>query len=237
MIIAREPAESNRQPSIELTCPGLVGVLTAINKEGLILMGHHEKGLQGPTEGKWLPRSIVFRDVIESARAGDSVDQIASLFKDRPVRTGNDTHIVRPAHGHANDSLPFVVEWDGNSLEHGVSVRNEDPSVARDAIVCTNHFIKRRPEELAGSSDSRRRFQALAGSLREYNDSRKKIDVEKAIRMMDSVAKSGEVVTYLSVIAIPGEKRMIFAVTPGQGLSATRQEWIEITYDQVFGML
>lgn len=236
MIVAREPAESNRQASIELTCPGLVGVLTAMNKDGLILMAHHEQGLQCPAAGEWLPRSIVFRDVIESVRAGDSVDQIVSSFKDRPVRTGNNTHIARPAYGNAKVSLPFVLEWDGNSLDHGVSLRNEDPSVARDAIVCTNHFVTRRHEELAGSRNSRMRFQILADSLRKYHDSKETISVEKAIRMMDSVARSGEVVTYFTVIAIPGEKRIVFAVSPGRGISATREEWIEITWDLIFGM-
>jgi hypothetical protein len=43
-------------------------------------------------------------------------------------------------------------------------------------------------------------------------------------------------VTYLTSIAIPGEKRIVFAVSPGGGISATREEWIEITWDQIFGM-
>ncbi len=236
MIMAREPAESNRRASIELTCPGLVGTSTAMNKDGMVLMGHDEQGLQGSAAGKWLPRSIVLRDVIESARDGDSVDRIASIVKDRPARSGNNTHIARPVRSHANGSLPFVLEWDGNRVEDGATVRIEDPSVVKDAIVCTNHFVKRRPEKLAGSTDSRMRFQVLADSLREHHDSKKTISVENAIKIMDSVARSGEVVTYLTLIAIPGEKRIVFAVSPGLGISATREEWIEITWDQIFGM-
>ena len=236
VIMAREPAESNRQASIELTCPGIVGTSTAMNRDGLIVMGHDEQGLQCPAAGKWLPRSIVLRDVIESARAEDSVDRIASIVKERPARSGNNTHIARTVHDHANGSLPFVLEWDGNRVEDGATVRIEDPSVVKDAIVCTNHFVRRRTEKLEGSSDSRMRFQVLTDSLREYHDSKKTIGVENAIKIMDSVARSGEIVTYLTSIAIPGEKRIVFAVSPGGGISATREEWIEITWDQIFGM-
>jgi hypothetical protein len=62
------------------------------------------------------------------------------------------------------------------------------------------------------------------------------VDVEKAIKMMDSVAENGEVVTYMTVIAFPRDRTMIFAFSPDEGVSATKGEWIEITWDQVFGV-
>jgi hypothetical protein len=61
------------------------------------------------------------------------------------------------------------------------------------------------------------------------------IDVERAIKMLNSVARNEKTVTYLSVIAVPAERRIVFAVSTGSDVSATRGEWTEITWDQVFG--
>jgi hypothetical protein len=53
---------------------------------------------------------------------------------------------------------------------------------------------------------------------------------------MHSVARSGETVTYLTVVAYPGTRKMVFAVTPAHGVAATEGQWVEITWDSVFGI-
>ena len=55
--------------------------------------------------------------------------------------------------------------------------------------------------------------------------------------LLQSCSKDGDTVTYLTVIALPGERKMVFAVSPDLGVTATKGEWIEITWDQVFGAL
>jgi hypothetical protein len=235
MVLARAPTEPGRQASIEIFAPGVIGVSTAMNADGLIVMAHHERGLHPSAPEPWQPRAIVLRDAIESSRATDSIDEVARSFEDRAVTLGNCTHIALPARGHPNRPLPFVLEWDGNRLQNGVTVRLEDPSMIANAILCTNHYVRRRPEKSEGSENSHKRYQALLGSLQRLDASKSTIDVEKAIRIMDSVARNGKTVTYLTVIAVPGERKMVFAVSPGLGVSATRGEWIEITWNQIFG--
>jgi hypothetical protein len=235
IVFAREPAEPGRQATIEITGPGVIGVSTAMNADGLLVMAHDAHGLNPSASEKWEPRAIVRRDAVESARATNSIGEVAQLFENKPVKLGNSTHIGLPVSKNPNSPLPFVLEWDGNPLNDGVTVRVEDPSIVANAIVCTNHYVKRRPEQFKGLDDSHKRFGILVESLQKVQASKSVISVEKAIKMMDSVAKNGKTVTYLTVIALPGERKMIFSVSPESGVSATKGEWIEITWDRIFG--
>jgi len=236
MVIAREPTEPGRQACIEIFLPGFIGVSTPMNADGLIVMAHHERGLPSSTSQPWEPRAIVLRDVIESVRVTDSIDEIVRLFEHRPVRLGNSTHIALPlpSREHPSSPFPFVLEWDGNRLGGGVTVRIEDPIMAKDATICTNHFVKRRPEKSTRSGSSHRRFQHLLSLIRKFHASKEVIDVEKAMKMMDSVSQNGESFTYLSVIAIPRERKMIFSISPKSNVPATKGQWTEITWDQIF---
>jgi len=146
-IIAREPSEHGRSATIDINVPGIIGASTTMNADGIIFMAHYEKGLPTQDSQRWIPRAIVLRDAIESANVTDSMFKIAELFKDKRVRIGNSTHITLPKHNH-----PFVVEWDGNRKDKGVTIRLEDGSVIEEAIVCTNHFINRRTEKLKKSN-------------------------------------------------------------------------------------
>jgi hypothetical protein len=235
MVLAREPTESGRQASIEIFPPGFVGVSTAMNAAGLMIIMHDERGLYPSASEPWQPRAIVLRDAVESAQATDSIGEIARIFENRPVRLGTITQIALPAHEHPNSPLPFVLEWDGNPLNNGVTVRLEDPSVIANAIVCTNHYVKRRPGETKPSGSSQKRFETMVESLQKIHSSKNVVDVKKAVKIMDSVSRSGKTVTYLTAIAVPGQRKEIFAVSPGPGVSATKGEWTEITWDQIFG--
>ena len=235
MIVARAPAQSNRLASIEITGPGIIVAATSINEEGIIIMGHDEQGLKSETTDEWVPRYIVLREAIETARSSGSVESIKKIFENRSVRIGNNTHFSFPLNRDPAVPPAFVMEWDGNPEENGATLRIEDPNIVQDGIVCTNHYVKRRLQTLETQDNSRERFDILANFLNIYRDSSEKIDAEQAMKMMDSVSENGDTVTYLSVIGFPTQRRLIFAISPGQGVSATKSEWMEITWDQVFG--
>jgi predicted choloylglycine hydrolase len=234
MVVGRQPTESGRKATIEISGPGVIGISTGMNEDGLIAMAHNANGLPFESE-RTMPRSIVMREAIESASVSDSVDQITHHFRSRRVQLGSNTHIACPLSGRGNGLPPFVVEWDGNRRDEGATVRMEDPSLIRDAIVCTNHFIERRQNETGVSKSSQVRFQRLVDVLRECRASRSVIGVRKAIDIIDSVAVGGQAVTYLTWISIPKDRRIVFALTPRPGVPATRGEWMELTWDQVLG--
>jgi hypothetical protein len=227
------PAEPSRQATIDIACPGFVGAMTAVNADGIMVIEHDTKGLHTSASGGWVARSIVLLNAIEIVRAPDTADQIGRLFMDRPVRLGSNTHVVMPSYRHP-DNHSFIIEWDGNRLGNGVTVRHEDPSVVRDAIVCTNHYLERRPEDPVAMRLSYERMRILIDFLKSCRSSKNGVDVEKTVKMMDSVARSDETITYLTVIALPDEKKLFFAVTPHEGVPATRGKWIELLWSQVF---
>ena len=52
--------------------------------------------------------------------------------------------------------------------------------------------------------------------------------------MMNSVSRSGGFVTYLSVIAYPDSRRILVALSPKTGVSATQGRWVEVDWEKVF---
>jgi Acyl-coenzyme A:6-aminopenicillanic acid acyl-transferase len=237
MVLAREPSEPNRMATLDIASPGFIGAITAMNADGLTVIAHDTNGFQASPEKKWEPRAIVLRNAIESARANDSAEGIARLFMNRSVRLGSNTHVVMPLNRGQKGTSPFVVEWDGNSRDNGVAVRLEDPAIVPDAIVCTNHYLKRRPEKANTLKSSERRMQLMIDTLQGCRAAHKLINVERALEIMNSVAQRGDWVTYLTVIAIPKEKKIFFAITPGKGVPAPYGKWTELTWNEVFGGL
>lgn len=237
MIMAREPSDLNRQSSIDINGPGMIGVSTAMNADGLTFILHDSGGINADERIEWVPRGIVLREAIELSRVVDSAEKIGSNFSGRAVRISSNIHVTLSRNEFAKSPSPFVVEWDGRAKENGITVREGDSSVLKDGIVCTNHFVNRRTEGVSASKSSRMRYALLLKLIQEYHSSKRKINVGNAIRILDSVGENGDIVTYLSVVAIPKERKMIFAVSPGNGLSATKREWIEITWDQIFRVL
>lgn len=233
MVIARQPTEPGRKATVDINGPGVIGVTTGMNEDGVIAMSHNGNGLPASAE-KFMPRAIVIREALESAGSFDSVDKITDIFRNRMVQLGCSTHIAGPLHEHGKGFLPFVVEWDGNAQDDGATARIEEPSLIRDATVCTNHFIKRRQYEGGISKSSELRYQRIYESLREYRASKDVIGTQTAIDIMESVERRGKVVTYLTWIAIPSERKIVFAVTPGRGIPATKGEWIELMWKQIF---
>jgi hypothetical protein len=233
MILAREVPDIGCRATIEISGPGTVGASTAMNVDGLIFMAHATNGLQPTYNNRWVPRSLARREVIESTQPADSVEQIARKFEKYHIVTGSNTHVALDSKVKKVRALPFVIEWDGNNKTNGVTTRMTDRSELCNAIVCTNHFLKRRPKT-DGPTDSRMRYERLTKSLNEVGASRKLVDFEKAVRMMDSVSVNGATVTYLSVIGFPKKRKMVIAVSPGDGISATKGEWIEISWEQIF---
>jgi hypothetical protein len=99
---------------------------------------------------------------------------------------------------------------------------------ADDFLVCTNHYQARADRGAGGESQGR------AAALREEAGRREKIDFDGAKAMLDRVAKSGNVVTYFSVVVRPAEKRYAFALSPALGTSSTKGRWIVADWAELF---
>ena len=227
LVIAREPVESDRLATLDLSGPGVLGVSTVMNREGIVLMQHDEGGLPAQATSGFTPRLLVNRDAIESLRLGLEPDQIVQLFSGKTVITGTNSHISFPSR---NSLRACVVEWDGNSHGGGATFRLPDEETS---IICTNHFLERRLPRASGGS-SERRMGSLADAIDQIRRAGATMGLEEAKQAMHKVAASGKSVTYLTCIAYPDERRIVFATTPDPGVPATKGRYVEISWDDIF---
>jgi hypothetical protein len=162
-----------------------------------------------------MPRTIALREAIERAR---SIDDVATALRKASTKVGNNVHVSGPRPG-----IPVVIEWDGNAEGSGVTVRKPEGEL----LVCANHYVARAKRE---KPESLGRAEIL-----ERGAEGKKVDFESAKAMLHSVAKSGGVVTHLSVVTWPAARRMAVAISPENGVSATRGRWRTVEWTDVFG--
>lgn len=215
-IVAVEPAEKELRPTIDVIGPGIVGASTALNADGLFLAIHDEAGLPRSRKQGWVPRFLALRTAIESSR---DIEGVTEVLRRSPVKVGSNIHV-------STSSAAAVLEWDGNAKEEGVTVRR--PKEGASSIVCTNHYVQR--AERKGSPSSLNRYATLEKAIA----SGKKIDLEAAQAMLESVCVNGGSVTHLSVVAWPKARRIAFAFSPQNGVSATRGKWVTVEWDELF---
>lgn len=216
MLVAIDPAEKDLKPTMDVGLFGNLGAGTAMSGEGVFLALHDEKGLPGQKSSGWLPRTLALREAIEKAR---SIDDVAATLRKSPTKVGNNVHV-----SGARPGLPVVVEWDGNAEGGGVTVRKPEG----DLLVCTNHYVARARRD---NGESLGRSATLARGA-----GNRKVDFEAAKGMLDSVAKNGGTVTHLSVVAWPAARRMAVAISPSNGVSATRGRWRTVEWADLFGV-
>lgn len=234
MIVARRPTELQRMATMDVTGPGIIGVTTCMNEDGIMIMGHDEQGLKAQDFNKWIPRSIVLREAIETLRSTSSIDTLKKFFENRPVKAGNSAHFSRPRKG-LFDHPAVVIEWDGNAFDNSATIRLPKQYDNASAIVCTNHYVGRRSEAFPPHGNSVKRYRTLVNYLTNYRDANKSIDLQDAVEMMDSVAVNDLNITYCSIIAFPQTRELYIAISPEQGVSATQSQWALVTWNMVFG--
>jgi hypothetical protein len=215
MLVAIDPAEKDLKPTVDVGLFGSVGAGTALNGDGIFLALHDEAGLPGRAASGWLPRTIALREAIERARA---IEDVASTLRKSPTKVGNNVHVSGP-----RPETPCVVEWDGNSEGGGVTVRKPDG----EFLACTNHYVARAKRE---KGESAGRAETLSRGAEG-----KKVDLELAKSLLDRVAKNGGTVTHLSVVAWPAARRLSVAISPSNGVSATRGRWRTVEWVELFG--
>lgn len=231
LLVGRESPESDRLATLDIGGPGYVGANTTMNAEGIVLMMHDEHGLPMEKAVGYTPRPLVNRDAIERLRLGQTPVEIAGLFSQRKVITGNNSHLVFPTRN--NGPMACVVEWDGNPQDQGATLRLPGTGSLETSMFCTNHYLQRRgPSETGGNSHERlNSLRVAVGKAQADGDV---IEIEDAKRMMHAVARRGGSVTYLTAIAFPDERRVVFATTPATGVPATEGRFVEILWDEIF---
>lgn len=183
--------------------PAVIGVLTAMNADGVSIALHDTRGLAATEAGGFTPRALALRAALERAGPNSFIDDVRGVFESLRVFPGNNVHLSGPA-GSGHDAAA-VFEYDGNSAGHGVSLRRPDPNTPElaDAIVCTNH-MRLRMEPTAC-----RRYASLVEQLGGLAKRRATLDADGALEMIRSVANK---TTLHSVVFLPARHTMLIHV-------------------------
>ncbi len=229
-VIAQEPLEPGHLRTLEVSTPGFFGASTALNEQGVFLALHDERGLPTETQGQWVARVVPLRQAIEMANRDSAAATVAECLRRSVPALGGNVMVSFPVtRGAAN--TPVVLEWDGNSMDHGVTIREPDVALG-DRVFCTNHYLKRRAPESRDSSA--RRLQSMMDGVRLSESAGRPIDVEIAKGLLQGASVRGDISTYLSVVASPATRELWVAVAAGPGMSATDGGWTHIRWEEIF---
>ncbi len=226
-IMAVEPADKGLKPTLGVSWMSSVGSFTVMNSDGVFVAIHDARGRSRSRKNGWTPRSIALRKVAQTVGQNPIVADSAKLLRNAPVRVGNAILVCGRPDGKG-DAQAATMEWDGNLTGRGVTVR--PPAKGRNWLVTTNHYVSRKGAS-RGSSWSNKRWNILNARLK--GSKPKKIDIAQAKAMMNSVA-SDKRLTVHSVVAQPDKRRMFVALAPDRKTPATKGEWKEVVWDDVF---
>ncbi len=147
--------------------PGLIGCISCFTEEGSGITMHNVSAL-GTSAGA-VPRMLAARQaLVDSIGASDPVAAAEAALEACPQQVGNNLHFSR--HCTASGCAGAVVfEYDGldSHADAFATVRApgdvDDGVTTDDAIVCTNHYVKRdTPPTSGGSYD---RYQTLVDGV------------------------------------------------------------------------
>jgi hypothetical protein len=229
-LVAVDPAEKELKPTVDFLVFGFVCAGTALNSEGVFVAMHDEPGLRGERKEGWVPRAITLRLAIESASAKTATDDVAAALRAGKVRVGNNIHLSFPV--VKDGPVPCVFEWDNNDKGEGITIRRPDSAREPHALLCTNHYLERAVHE--EYKDSLKRYDTLAQAVAKHREAKTKIGADEGRAMLDSVSRTGRVVTHLSVLVWPGTRRIAFAFSPGPGKSSTQGRWVTVEWADLF---
>jgi hypothetical protein len=188
--------------------PSLIGVYTAMNEDGVVVATHDAPAFKSIGAERLSPRSLVLREVVETATAEDTARQAADVLRQHQAFRGNNFLVAAPFRGQTDPAV--VLEYDGDtSRDGGATLRmpgclaNGSPS---ETIVCTNHYRLR--AEPVGEC---RRYEAIRARLADWPADHR-LDYPAALDIVKSAAVSGTVHT---LIAFPNRKEFyVHLATP-----------------------
>lgn len=169
-------------PYLSVSWPGMIGVVSGMNQEGLTVTINAGKS-RIPLTAK-TPVSLVTREILQYAK---NIDEAVAIAKKKKVFVSESILV-----GSANDRKAIVIEISPDNF--GVyEVKNSS------RILCTNHF-----QSEAYKNDKRNRKQMVKGhsryryeKLQELLQEKKKLDPEKmAALLRDRSGLKGEKIGY-----------------------------------------
>lgn len=200
-----QPGEPERQPFVSVTWPGLVGVFTGVNAEGVSVLSHDANSLPKTGVTGFTPRGLIFREALEKAHAITAFDDAATVFRSHRVICGNNQHVSVPS--RPGETPARIFEYDAaTSVSEGLTVRSDSghSGLLAQAIYCTNHVRLRQSPELC------ERFSKLERALKGVGAGGKKLDWKLALETVRTAAANNT----LHTVVVEPNKGMLHILIP-----------------------
>ncbi len=211
--------ENGRPGWIGVAWPSLIGAYSAMNAEGVTIAMHDAGGLPTEAFDGLTARALVLREALEAARARTFLDDARHVFEKRHVLAGNNIHVSGPS---AEPAPAGVFEYDGNTRDHGVTLRlprDNQPALA-DALCCTNHMrVRKEPTECG-------RYATLVTRLGEMSAAKQTLDPPGALELIRSVATK---TTLHSIVFMPQRRALLVQISAIQDkpVEFRLDEWLQ----------
>jgi len=229
---AVDPAEDELQKTVDALWFGMIGAgMACLNEEGVYLSGN-DAGSEDPSLVQSpVPGALAIRITAETARASDPLAALEQNI-DQKTALALLYHIVAPGGPDGQAPGAFVFEY-APGATGPFEARIRPPSEALpDALIVTNHTLLTGGDD-GGSADRYARIEAALGDP----NARGKVGADEVRAILDSVAASGPgTTTQYSAMVIPGRREVRIAVAPAPGEPATKQEYVRLQWDVVFGL-
>jgi hypothetical protein len=229
---AVDPAEDNLQKTMDAMWFGMIGAgMACLNEEGVYLSGN-DAGSEDPSQVQSpVPAALAIRMTAETTRASDPPAALEQNIDQRTVLALL-YHIVAPGGPDGQAPQAFVFEYaPGATSPFEARIRRASEALP-DALILTNHLLLTGAGD-GGSADRYARIETALGDP----SARGKVHADEVRSILDSVAASGPgTTTQYSAIVIPGRKEVRIAVAPAPGEPATKQEYVRLQWDAVFGL-
>lgn len=204
--------DGTRPGWVGVTWPGLIGVYTAMNADGVTLLMHDASGLPNSETDGFVPRALILREALEAARPASYLDDVQAVFAQRRVMVGNNIHVSGPRAAApdlataAGPAPAAVFEFDGNRRDRGVTRRVPDADVAAGQVLCcTNHMCDRVDGPPPAQSNSWDRFHTLSEALSRARADGQRLDAADALQIIDRVRRPD---TLHTVVLQPAKRSM-----------------------------
>jgi hypothetical protein len=197
-LIARAPKDPSRRRWVNVGYPGLLGVISGMNEDGVGLFVHDVMP-KGDSETSGLtPRLLSLRRALETTGPENAVETIYAKLRATTTRMGNNVQATSPFDGKTAPG--GIIEYDGvESLRDGADLRRA--AEGKPYVVCSNHYRSR------AEPSACRRYASIQTGIEAAIADGKTIDAALARAIMATATqKSFASTTLHTVVFLPAKK-------------------------------
>ncbi len=220
-----------RRAWVAVTWPGLVGVYSGMNNEGLVGCLHDaDNVVKGGAKDGFVERGVLLRRMLEGIDPAkeDAGEAARRMAADRPVASGNLFHLSWPgAAALKTKTKPSVVlEFDAARRAgegQPVDLRRMDDA---HFLILTNHYCERQAPHAC------ERFEKMTAALQKLSRDSSRIDLKEARMILIGGEQRYATVAH-TLVFFPDTRTLHVALTRGNNL-ATRVKGTTYTFAALF---